>query len=61
MKYCVCLYDRDGKLIGKTIWSCFGCAKKRAAKLAPCCIRNGNPSGNILWKNELYKKYIEGE
>ena len=59
-KYCVCLYDYSGKLLGHTCYSCLGCAKKRMAKTTPACVREGSTEGEILYKNKYFEK-IEGK
>jgi len=60
MRYCVCLYDLEGKLLGVRCFSCLGCGWKQAPKDTPACLRKGNAGGAIVRRNapfmEIEKK-----
>jgi len=60
MKYFVCMYDLNGKLIGTRRYSCLGCGWKHAPKTTPSCLRKGSVDGIIVRKNlsfiEIEKK-----
>jgi len=58
-KYCICMYDLDGKLIAKRCLSCKGCAKKHMPKDTPACVRGGGENGHIYYKNQAFIEAFE--
>ena len=64
MKFCVCIYDLDGKLLGTRLWSCVGCGWRHAPRDTPACLRKGNKDGVIVKENPSFtkiKKKVEKE
>jgi len=54
LKYVLCLYDLDGKLMVSRAFSCGGCASKRIPK-TPACVRQGDAEGKIVKSNAAFK------
>lgn len=54
MKYCICMYDLDGKLLATRKYSCLGCGWKHAPKNTPACCRKANATGDIVRKNASF-------
>lgn len=56
MRYCLCLYDNDGKLLGTRLWACIGCAWRHAPQYTPACVRKANKNGEIVKENDSFTK-----
>ena len=54
MKYCVCMYDLNGKLLATRKYSCLGCGWRHAPKTTPACLRKANEKGEIVRKNPRF-------
>jgi hypothetical protein len=59
--YYLCLYDTDKKLMAATRYACRGCALKRASKVVPCCLREKEKDGKVVWSNDRYKEVFKNE
>lgn len=55
MKYCLCIYDIDGKLVHTSFWACRGCAARHMKSGSPCCVRKGSRDGEVVTFNKPYK------
>ena len=55
MRYCLCLYDLKGNLLGTRLWSCLGCGVKHMPK-TPACLRKENKNGEIVRRNLSFIK-----
>lgn len=56
MKYILCMYDLEGKLLATRRWACLGCGARHMSKVAPCCMRQATQEGKIVRQNALYVK-----
>ena len=48
------LYDLEGNVLAKKLFTCRGCAKKHAPKTTPACIQDHE--GNVIWSNAYYAR-----
>lgn len=59
MKYCLCMYDLNGDLIGTRLWSCMGCGWKHAPKDTPACMRKRSRDGDIVRCNPSFTALLK--